>query len=190
MLNPSSIGHTMGLIDNLPKQETKANTGQIQHLTPARGLQGSQSRAKFMQSQIDNAAHHPSTSKNLRYNSLLALKGRDYQNAPGSEISLTADGLLGGTREEAIRWRQNLSEADQKLFNRYKSDSSLLTSEELVQAKKLDSEYGRIYRSQGKHFRGEGSSSRPTTGQLGLTESDLKKRADQEAWRRSQNPDE
>ncbi len=77
MFNPmsSSIGHTMDSIDNLPKQPTKSPlkaNGQIRHLTPDSRSPGSRSLAKSMQDQIDDAAHHPSTSKTPSYISLLA----------------------------------------------------------------------------------------------------------------------
>jgi hypothetical protein len=171
MLNHiSSTGYTM---DSIEKSPIKANTGQIQHLTPDTRSPGARSLPKSMQTQIDDAAHRPSTSQNPPYNSLLALKSRDYQNAPGSKIQLTAHGLLGGTPQAARAWLEGLSAEDRGLLNRHKTSAASVPDDQKERARQLAYEYNKIYRASDKRYQGESSStSRPTTGDLRLKDSD------------------
>ncbi len=72
----------------------------ISNLSPQKAQQHQRA---FMNEAIQNAANIPSSSNNKHLNSLVALKNRNFQNAPGSRLSLSStNGLLGGDYHRTI----------------------------------------------------------------------------------------
>ena len=62
---------------------------------------------KRMERMLENAEKGPSSTSNKRVESLKALQGRGGNTAPGSEILLTGEGLLGGSSSSQGGGRRN-----------------------------------------------------------------------------------
>lgn len=167
---------------------------------------------RTLQKILENAEISPSSSSNQRLNAARAGIERGGNTAPGSQIALTANGLLAGTRDEASTWLHNLDETDKSLFNAVRSRSqnperfNVLSAEEKEKSLALSSMYSKLYKrpaeeisssrrkdssSQKDYASRSGSSAheRMTWGQLRLTEKDLQKRKENEEWQRKYNPD-
>jgi hypothetical protein len=90
-------GHHMStaLTDPSPqKAQQHQRNSAISYLSPAKAQQH---QRRFMNKTIHDAANSPSSSKNNLLDSLVALKNRNFQNAPGSNLVLSyKGGLLGG----------------------------------------------------------------------------------------------
>lgn len=126
----------------------------------AGAMQGHVSRS--LQGILANAERGASSSKNDRLNAARAGIERNGNTAPGSEVRLTAHGLLAGGYEEADAYRRSLGPNDQRLLNASKKRERFdaLSASEKARARELSQTYQSHYRE--GNSGGASSSSRGT----------------------------
>ena len=168
--------------------------------TKTNAMQNHASRS--LRGALENAEAGASSSKNERLNAARAGIERNGNTAPGSEVRLTAHGLLAGDPTEASHWVERLSSEDRRLYNASKKPRHFdrLSANEQARALKLKTDYSRIYRASSKRVdRSEAAaassssqggysppSSRPTTGELHLTDAAIKRAEDLRNWQHEQ----
>lgn len=136
---------------------------QFHNLEPARTGAAQRNTSRSLQKILENAETSASSSNNQRLNAARAGIERGGTTAPGSQIPLTANGLLAGGPEEAAKWLKSQSDYKRLLIRTYKNKVEYkfdeLPKKTQKKAAKLARRYHKIYRSHGE----ESSSSRPAS---------------------------